>query len=214
MDERRLKIWETLFRRALQLIDSVELAGTRFAPWTFGGGTVLMRRHEHRFSKDIDIFVPSPQYFGYVSPRLNETAAALTSDYSESQLALKLVFDEGEIDFIASEALTMRPSATEQIFGRSVEVETATEIIAKKVWHRGAEFKARDLLDLAMIALEDPHALDEIRPILRDRRGAILERMSAAEKQLRRDYASLEILRFRKSYDETAEIVRETLDQS
>jgi hypothetical protein len=28
--------------------------------WTLGGGTVLMFRHRHRLSKDIDIFVPNP----------------------------------------------------------------------------------------------------------------------------------------------------------
>jgi hypothetical protein len=31
-------------------------------PWTFGGGTVLMLGFDHRFSKDIDLFVPDPQY--------------------------------------------------------------------------------------------------------------------------------------------------------
>src|SRR5438128_4431287 len=126
MAEDRLKDWETLFQRVLVLIDSAEAAVARFKTWTFGGGTVLMRRHHHRFSKDIDIFVPDPQYFGYVTPRLNETAASLTSDYVESGLALKLLFPEGEIDFIASEPLTLRPSLTEEIFGRAVEVETST----------------------------------------------------------------------------------------
>jgi len=41
------------------------------APWTFGGGTVLMLRLAHRQSKDIDLFVPDPQYLGYVNPRLS-----------------------------------------------------------------------------------------------------------------------------------------------
>ena len=57
MAEERLKSWETLFQRALLLIDSVGDAGGILAEWTFGGGTVLMRRHRHRFSKDIDIFI-------------------------------------------------------------------------------------------------------------------------------------------------------------
>ena len=58
MAEDRLKIWEALFQRALTLIDSVARLGARFEPWSFGGGTVLMRKYRHRFSKDIDIFVP------------------------------------------------------------------------------------------------------------------------------------------------------------
>ena len=45
MAEERLKAWETLFQRALLLIDSVSAAGGILDEWTFGGGTVLMRRH-------------------------------------------------------------------------------------------------------------------------------------------------------------------------
>ena len=34
----------------------------------------------HRLSKDIDIFVPDPQYLGCVTPRLGDTAASLTEE--------------------------------------------------------------------------------------------------------------------------------------
>ncbi|MFT4197921.1 MAG: nucleotidyl transferase AbiEii/AbiGii toxin family protein [Pseudoxanthomonas sp.] len=71
--------------------------------WTLGGGTVLMFRYHHRLSKDIDIFVPDPQYFGFVSPRLSDVAAGLTSDYTEQAgTFVKLQFEEGEVDFVAS----------------------------------------------------------------------------------------------------------------
>lgn len=46
--------------------------GTANPFWTFGGGTVLMLRYGHRVSKDIDIFVPNPQYLGYVNPRISD----------------------------------------------------------------------------------------------------------------------------------------------
>jgi predicted nucleotidyltransferase component of viral defense system len=212
MAEDRLKVWETLFRRALMLIDSAEAAGTRFEGWTFGGGTALMRRHQHRFSKDIDIFVPDPQYFGYVTPRLNDTAASLTGDYVEQHLSLKLLFPEGEIDFIASAPLTARPSVTEQILGRAVQVETATEIVAKKLWHRGADFKARDIFDLALVAEKEPDALRAIIPVMRDRRDAVLGRIASADKQLRGDFAELEVMTYRRTYDECVAIVRRALD--
>lgn len=162
MAEDRLKTWETLFRRALALIDSVARSGARFEPWSFGGGTVLMRRHRHRFSKDIDIFVPDPQYLGYVTPRLNDAAESMTGDYVEAANSLKLVFAEGEIDFIASAPLTSKPVVVEKLFDRDVNVETSTEIVAKKVWHRGADFTARDLFDLALVVEKEPHALREI----------------------------------------------------
>jgi hypothetical protein len=35
----RLTIWETLFHRALELIDSAGDAGVELEGWTFGGGT-------------------------------------------------------------------------------------------------------------------------------------------------------------------------------
>lgn len=57
----RLKTWETLFKRAMRVLDSA----IRTVPeddWSFGGGTVLMLKQRHRFSKDIDIFVSDPQY--------------------------------------------------------------------------------------------------------------------------------------------------------
>jgi hypothetical protein len=41
MAEDRLKVWETLFQRALKLIDSVGSAGVTLDDWSFGGGTVL-----------------------------------------------------------------------------------------------------------------------------------------------------------------------------
>jgi predicted nucleotidyltransferase component of viral defense system len=211
MAEDRLKTWEVLFRRALSLIDSVAASRAVFEPWSFGGGTVLMRRFRHRFSKDIDIFVPDPQYLGHVSPRLNDTAEAMTGDYVEEASSLKLIFPEGEIDFIASAPLTSNPTAPEQLFGREVSIETPTEIIAKKLWHRGKEFKARDMFDLALVAEKEPGALKEIRPVLRDRRDAVLARLADSDKQLRSDFAELEALDYRPTYDECLAIVKKTL---
>lgn len=77
MAEDRLKLWQTLFQRALLLIDSARAGGATLDHWSFGGGTVLMRRHHHRFSKDIDIFVPDPQCLPYLSPRLNDEAESM-----------------------------------------------------------------------------------------------------------------------------------------
>lgn len=63
--------WEILLKHAFAIIDDLEKHGGIKNPfWTFGGGTVLMLRHAHRQSKDIDIFVPDPQYLGFVTPRL------------------------------------------------------------------------------------------------------------------------------------------------
>jgi predicted nucleotidyltransferase component of viral defense system len=210
--EDRTKIWETLFQRALELIDSTQDAGAKLENWSFGGGTVLMRRHRHRFSKDVDIFVPDPQYLAHLTPRLNEKAEALTTDYIEQAGSLKLAFAEGEIDFVASEPLTANPTVVELLFGRQVQVETSTEIVAKKVWHRGGQFTARDIFDLAMVAEKEPEALWQIKPILRERRETVLARIAGAEIALREAFAELETLEYHRSYDECVQLVKTALE--
>lgn len=62
---------------------------------------------------------------------------------------VKLIRPEGEIDFVASPILTHHAFDVWQLPGRSVRVETATEIVAKQRWHRGDQASARDLFDLS-----------------------------------------------------------------
>ena len=198
----------------MEIIDSVAASGTRFDDWSFGGGTVLMRRFRHRLSKDVDIFVPDPQYLGYVSPRLNDTAESLTQKYLESANSVKLYFPEGEIDFIASAPLTKVPVVEEKILGRRVRVQTTAEIVAKKVWHRGAEFTARDIFDFALVAAKDRNAIDSISAIIRERRDAIRKRIAADDKILRKTFSELDVLDFKPGYSECVRIVEDVLSRS
>jgi predicted nucleotidyltransferase component of viral defense system len=211
MDEERLKIWETLFQRALTIIESVARSGHALEDWSFGGGTVLMRRHHHRFSKDIDIFIPDPQYLNHLTPRLNNEVEILTTHYIEHQGALKLTFPEGEIDFVVSGPLTPKPTSVEILFNREINVETSTEIIAKKVWHRGADFAARDIFDLAMVVEKETDALASIKPILQDRREAIMTRIGKYGADLRETFAALETIDYRRSFDECVDLVTKAL---
>ncbi|WP_230946001.1 nucleotidyl transferase AbiEii/AbiGii toxin family protein [Burkholderia territorii] len=103
--------WQDRFRQALTLIDEIRKYGTSRPFWTFGGGTVLMLRHGHRVSKDIDIFVPDPQYLGYVNPRISDAASEITTEYEEHAGFVKLVLPGGEIDFVVSRNL-MSPVTT------------------------------------------------------------------------------------------------------
>jgi hypothetical protein len=206
MDE-RLNRWEGLFQRALVVIDSVRKLGIPVDDWTFRGGTVLMRRHRHRLSKDIDIFINDPQFLGYLTPRLSPTAESLTTNYIEDHNYVKLVFSEGEIDFVAAPPLTTKPAHVETLFDHRILVETSAEIVAKKVWHRGFEFTARDIFDLSMVAELEPQALHEISTILRDRRALILERIERYDSILRESFAELAALEYLRSFDECVEIV-------
>jgi predicted nucleotidyltransferase component of viral defense system len=209
----RLNAWEALFEQAMRIVDSVAASGLRFEDWSFGGGTVLMRRFRHRVSKDVDIFVPDPQYLGYVSPRLNDVAQELATSHLETAISVKLYFPEGEIDFIASGPLTESPTTVETVLRRRIHVDTTAEIIAKKVWHRGRHFTARDLFDLALVAIKEPAAIERIAGILRERRDAIRSRIASDEKALRKTYAELDTLEFRPSFDECLGVVAPLLDR-
>lgn len=83
--------WEALFKKALRLLDDLQDKSGTDPFWTFGGGTVLMLRYRHRMSKDVDIFVPDPQYLGYVNPRLSDLAESISPNYVEAAGYVKLV---------------------------------------------------------------------------------------------------------------------------
>ena len=171
--------WEVLLYRAMRLVEDIRIHGGLADPfWTLGGGTVLMFRYAHRLSKDIDIFVPDPQYLGFVTPRLSDTAASLTEDYTEMPGSfVKLQFDEGEVDFVAAPNLTSDPWEWWDIGGRQVRVETAAEIIAKKMYHRGDRATARDLFDLALVIEREPTSLARATPFLLRHRDRFLAQL-------------------------------------
>lgn len=107
--------------------------------------------YAHRKSKDIDIFVPDPQFLGYVNPRLGGRGEEVTTDYKDGTEFVKLFLPEGEIDFVASSTLTENPFEEHEVLGRKILLETPTEIVAKKLWYRGDRATPRDLLDLALV---------------------------------------------------------------
>lgn len=158
-------VWTSLFARALKLMSHLEQQISD-AHWSFGGGTVLMLRIAHRRSKDIDLFVPDPQYLGYVNPRLSDAAESISADYVESAEFIKLFLREGEIDVVVGSPLTEAPYEMIEYRGRTIRVETSAEIIAKKMWHRGDRAKARDLYDLCAVAIAEPAQLRMAEPFM------------------------------------------------
>lgn len=207
--------WEKLFPRALALIDEISRYGGIKDPfWTLGGGTVLMFRYHHRLSKDIDIFVPDPQYLGFVTPRLSDTAADLTQDYTEQPGAfVKLQFEEGEVDFVAAPNLLADAWETWDIGGRSVKVETAAEIIAKKMYHRGDRATARDLFDFALVIEREPQQIQGATPFLLRHREAFLSQIRQPHAGLRSAFDAIATLDYRPGFDHCAAVVGEFLDR-
>ncbi len=197
-------VWASLFARALTLMSHLEkqISG---AHWTFGGGTVLMLRLGHRQSKDIDLFVPDPQYLGYVNPRLSDTAESVSTDYEEAAEYIKLFLPKGEIDIVVGESLTDVPHEVIDYRRRTIRVETSAEIIAKKMWHRGDRAKGRDLFDLCAVAISAPGQLRIAEPFFVRHGAAFLQALDEREDVLRREFAEIDVIGEGLDFDQCAE---------
>ncbi len=204
--------WELLFRHALDILDSASAnAGGAALDWSVGGGTMLMRRYRHRESRDVDIFIGDAQWIGALTPRLNTVAERKTGEYVEQAGFLKLYFEDGEVDFIVAGNVTDQPFVVETVLGRSVRVETDAEIIGKKVRYRGAQFRARDLFDLACVIEKNPAALGAVGGVLAEAKPVILARLTEREPALREDFQAIATLEYNPTYDQTARRVRRYL---
>jgi predicted nucleotidyltransferase component of viral defense system len=208
----RQETWKVLFGHALSLIDDVLQHGTKNLYWTFGGGTVLMLRHNHRFSKDIDIFVPDPQALGFVTPRLSSHAESLTTDYTEAANFVKLFLPEGEIDFVASPNLTNNPYILQELLGRTVKVETSAEIIAKKFWHRGNKLTARDIFDFVLVAEKEPAELDSAGKFVVRHIDMMYEQLESNASRLKLQFDAIATLDYTPSYEHAVDVLMERME--
>jgi hypothetical protein len=153
---RRPSEWRRLFLIAANLIDQLrEKAGGHEFEWSFGGGTAMMIQIGHRESHDIDIFLHDPQLLGFIDPSKNQLSFGMVpaAHLGDGLRFQKFAFEGlGEVDFIVAGPLTGRPFEKREVEGRSAWLETIPEIIAKKVYYRGAEAKPRDIFDIAASA--------------------------------------------------------------
>jgi hypothetical protein len=205
-------VGQGLLTHACRLVDEIAQHGIAQPFWTFGGGTVLMLRYRHRFSKDVDIFVPDPQYLGFVSPRLSDVAESVTHDYVEGPGYVKLMRPEGEIDFVAAPNLTPSPYDVCSLLGREVRVETAAEIVANKLWHRGDRATARDLFDLALIIEREPDALRQAAPFLTRHAKEFLAQLASRRKVLQAQFDAIDTLDYQPSFEEAFSLASVFLD--
>lgn len=205
-------LWESLLPAAFTLIDEISKHGGVSNPFfTFGGGTVLMLRHEHRLSKDIDIFVPDPQSLGFVTPRLSDVADELcNSQYTEAATFVKLQLDVGEVDFVASPNLLPTEQAFEvwKLCGRQVRVESAAEIVAKKMFHRGNRGTARDIFDLALVIEREPAALMQAQGFLYRHLDSLSNVLASPPEAMKHRFDAIETLTYTPTFDQAVGIVR------
>jgi hypothetical protein len=185
-------------------LDDLEKRAGKEVHWTFGRGTVLMLRYQHRVSKDIDIFFHDPQPLAYLTPRTGGLSELLTGEYEESANHLKLLFDEGEIDFVASPNLTDPGFEVAVIDNRNIRIETPAEIIAKKMWHRGDAVKARDLFDFGVVIENASDELRDAAHYLIKNRKPFLAQLKDRQDILRTQYEQIDALKYDRSFDDCA----------
>lgn len=168
-----------------------------------------MLRINHRHSKDIDLFVPDPQYLGHINPRLSDVAESITHEYEEAAEYVKLFLPSGEIDVVVGAALTDNPFETIEHEGRTIRIETNAEIIAKKMWHRGNQAKARDLFDLCAVAAHDYDAITCSKPFMTKHGARFLELLRERHDLMRREFEKIDALDFKMSFDECTSLAYE-----
>jgi len=179
LDEHPVSRWSDLFEQACRIIEQANSELTMIDSWTFGGGTALMLQIDHRESFDVDIFLDDPQLLPYLNPKTQGYALDINPDGYESDgsRTLKIVFENvGEIDFICAPSLTGNPTVRAEVRGRHVLLETPGEIIAKKVYYRGAAMQPRDMFDIACVMkTHGVEYLDEALKAFQDKCEAALK---------------------------------------
>jgi predicted nucleotidyltransferase component of viral defense system len=124
---------------------------------------------------------------------------------------VKLLLPEGEIDFVASLNLTDPGYDQWTLLDRAVRVETAAEILAKKMWHRGDRATARDLFDLSLVIERDPDALLAAGEFLIRHRDTFLEQLAAREVFIRQGFSDIQTLDYTPTFDHAVTLATEFL---
>ncbi len=168
--------------------------------WRWGGGTVMMLRHQHRDSNDIDIFIDDPQYLGCLSPGMNDSIGSMTELYDQQSKFIKLYLPpDGEIDFVVAAPLTPKPFEHAKVNGRPVKLETDLEIVSKKIWYRSESFTGRDFFDLHWLVVNNPGAIPALRQYA-DKLAHLPARMAAPI--VREQYAHVKAIGAAPTFDD------------
>ena len=101
---------------------------------------------------------------------------------------------------------------TWNIGDRSVNVETASEIIAKKMYHRGDRATARDLFDLALVIERESRSLLTAAPFLLRHREAFLNQIRRPHASLRAAFDAIDTLDYTPAFNRCVVVAGEFLE--
>ncbi len=120
---------------------------------------------------------------------------------------MKLFLPQGEIDFVATSPLTEHPFEEYEVLGRKVLLETPVEIVAKKLWHRGARATARDLLDLAMVIEHDYQEILKYPDVFAKNIDTFINQCQSRKFIMEPAFNAIEKIEFNMSFDDCLECV-------
>lgn len=112
---------------------------------------------------------------------------------------------QGEIDIVVGASLTDNPWDAVSYQGRTIQVESCAEIIAKKMHHRGHQAKARDLFDLRAVADLEPEAIGQARPFFAVHSDTFLQRFRQHRDLAKNEFDKIDRLSYKASFDECLE---------
>jgi hypothetical protein len=190
-----------LLDRAASGLERLRNSGQPVPDWVLGG-TALMINAGHRISKDIDIFINDAQYISFLSPRLAGEGIWGSDTYDEASNHLKLIFPEGEIDFIVAAPITDLPAERKMIdmstirigASHAIDVEHPVEIALKKLNYRGSMLKVRDIFDISVVDTLFPQVLRDHLSRVAHIKSRIITRLdSISEAFLRLELGELDV---------------------
>jgi hypothetical protein len=95
---------------------------------------------------------------------------------------------------------------TNRIKSNLIKVETGTEIVAKKLWHRGDRATALDLFDLALVIEKEADALSQASQFLLKNADQFIEQLNDRREILTAQFNNIETLTYNPTYDEALKI--------
>lgn len=191
-----LSIWRVLLNRTFEGLARLSERGQPVPNWTLGGGTALMLALGHRLSKDIDAFIDDPQYLGILDPDVGAEGVWPCIGSDRQGHYPKIVFPEGEIDFIAAGATTELPASIREVDGLTLAIQHPVEIAVSKMRHRPRTLKVRDIFDIAAVDQVHADSLAENLHRLSAMKADLLARLGdLSPSHYRAEMAEIDILR-------------------
>ena len=139
-----------------------------------GGGAALGARWHHRESADVDLFVDEGTYRRFYDAQERVIVELERGPLAIDQLSIwpswsRLRYVTGDVSILSWPPATREPRSGDTVRGSQVELETTTEILAKKIGGRMLRSQVivpRDLYDLACARHFESGAIDAALDVL------------------------------------------------